>query len=141
MKKIITICFLALIGLVSCKKESTDKKNNNNLMGTWEVEKMLEIRYENDVEKNRYEDKYSANEMLFVFEGDNVTVKNNNDAGEVYSYTLKGEEFVMTKGNTSQYLNLKFNSNAQMVLSLEDSNVDSKGIKHRNVSAYTLNKK
>ncbi len=132
---------MAFGGLLSCKKENTEKKNNDNLQGKWEVQKELSISYENDVEKNRYEEQYKSGQWLYIFEGNNLTTVYGNGTPDVYTYVLNGENFVMREGNQGKHFNLKFNSNIQIVLSVEDSNTDSKGVKHRYVTVYTLNKK
>ncbi|WP_157263049.1 hypothetical protein [Pedobacter steynii] len=143
MKKILIICLVTLAGLAGCKKENQDKKNNRNLLGTWQVQKQVRIEYENNVEKDRDERIYDDEVLQFIFQGENkLSIKNGTDGDntEEYTYTLSGDTLELREGDSITTLLLRFNGNKQMILSLEDIDVDG-DITYKNVTEFTLDKK
>lgn len=143
MKKILIICLITLTGLAGCKKENQDKKNNRNLLGTWQVQKQVRIEYENNVEKDRDERIYDDEVLQFIFQGENkLSIKNGTDGDntEEYTYTLNGDTLELREGDSITTLLLRFNGNRQMILSLEDIDVDG-DITYKDVTEFTLDKK
>lgn len=143
MKKILIICLVTLAGLAGCKKENQDKKNNRNLLGTWQVQKEVRIEYENNVEKDRDERIYDDEVLQFIFQGENkLSIKNGTDGDntEEYTYTLNGDTLELREGDSITTLLLRFNGNRQMILSLEDIDVDG-DITYKDVTEFTLDKK
>ncbi|MNR14073.1 hypothetical protein D3C85_1305250 [compost metagenome] len=143
MKKILIICLVTLSGLAGCKKEDHDKKNNRNLLGTWQVQKEVRIEYENNVEKGREERIYDDEVLQFIFQEENkLSIKNGTaeDNAEEYTYTLNGETLELREGDSITTLILRFNGNKQMILSLEGIDVDD-NITYKDVTEFTLDKK
>jgi hypothetical protein len=91
------IMFLTSLIMVSCEKE---KPLNEQILGTWEVQSIKQVNYENNIKVSETTIYTKANSLAFQFVegGTGIQFTNNNVYG-VFNWTMTGNILKIDQGN------------------------------------------
>ncbi|EDM38490.1 hypothetical protein PBAL39_20495 [Pedobacter sp. BAL39] len=139
--KYLLILFAAVLTLNSCKKDSVEK-NSDRLNGTWNLESVADVQYENGVEVDR--DANSDLNLNWEFRNDG-TATVNVDGGDV-EVTWSTTETVLSlvaasEGKSRVDFNIKSLSKNDMHLEYINYDEAENGVSYRSVREYKLRKK
>ncbi|WP_169304429.1 lipocalin-like domain-containing protein [Pedobacter frigoris] len=137
-----TIKLIALIAVVAtlfaCKKDQAEK-NSDRLVGTWAVQSILDIEYENNVETGRDED--AGNGETLEFKADGNGIQTDGQYSDSFKWTATDSELKITwDGDEADVFKIKSLSKTDLHISIEDIDVEN-NITYKEVTEIKLKKK
>ena len=142
MKKTLLICLIAVTAMFGCKKND-DEKTVNKLLGQWKGLTEKETEYVNGQllrEEEPYA--YEENELMLEFREKQFEIFEYGKATEEpYTYTVSGNKITYTEDGDTKVVTIKSQTDTNLVLVSEDTEVSGNGITYKEVIERTFVKK